>query len=180
MLFHPFIKFFIQEVHAMIGKIKRDFNKSHHLSVRISIAVCAVLFLVNSSAKSEENNIIIEKNLFSPTRQKWVTPEKVPPKKEVNKVLLPELCGTIVTKKEKIALFRNRQAPQKMQVVAPTRLNKRHPAKQEKQNAAISPRTSITSSYCEGDIINGCLLAKIRENRVRLDCDGELVRLYLH
>ncbi len=37
-----------------------------------------------------------------------------------------------------------------------------------------------TRSYCVGDIINGCMLAKIREDRVRLECDGEKVRLYLH
>ena len=148
--------------------------------VLIGVAVCFLLFLGSSAAMSEENNIIIEKNLFSPTRQKWATPEKAPSRKEVNKTFLPELCGTIVTNKQKIALLRNKQVPQHLQATAPNRFNKRNIANQVRPGAAITPRTSNISSYCEGDIINGCMIANIRENRVRLDCDGELVRIYLH
>jgi len=167
-------------VQEMKRKKRSTLKKTLHL--RIFITVCVLLFFGSSIAKSEENNIIIEKNLFSPTRQKWVTPQKgTSPKIEVNKALLPELCGTIVTNKQKVALLRSKQAPQNLQGVAPNRFNKGHIANHVKPGAAaITPRISNTSSYCVGDTINGCMLAKIRENRVRLDCDGELVRLYLH
>jgi hypothetical protein len=163
----------------MTGKSKRHVTKKK--LTKIIIVGCLVFLLGPSSAKGEEyTTIIVEKNLFSPTRQKWVTPEKVPPKKEINKSLMPELCGTIVTKNKKVALFRFSQSSQAAQPVQPQKTHIRRKARKAGTPPAVSPRTFITRSYCVGDIINGCLLAKIKEDRVRLECEGEKIRLFLH
>jgi len=162
----------------MTGEIKSYFIKKSF--TKIFILGCLIFFFGNSSAKGEENNIIIEKNLFSPTRQKWVTSQKAPPKKEINKALLPELCGTIVTDSKKVALFRVSQSAQPAQPAPPVKFSKGRKVSKANAVTTVSPRTFTTRSYCVGDTINGCMLAKIRENRVRLECGGEKVRLYLH
>lgn len=58
-----------------------------------------------SAAKAEDYALIIEKNLFSPTRKKYVTPPKKPRGKRITKAMMPKLLGTIISEDRKLAVF---------------------------------------------------------------------------
>lgn len=115
----------------------------------MACACSAMLFLAPAHAEAVGTDIIIEKNLFSPDRKKWVSApasdkksaDKLA-KKEINDLML---MGTAIRGKERYAVLH---------------------AKKDAGAAALKP-------WMKGDYVQGYLLKEIEEKMVVLQDEAE-------
>jgi hypothetical protein len=158
---------------------KRGLMKPYYIKhVMLFVTGWVLLNPEISSATGEEYNIIIEKNLFSPTRQKWVTPPKTPPKKQISKAMMPELSGTIISDKKKVALLSFRQPP--ASISTSTRSTRRTPGKKGKSVTpapVVTPRSNNSRILSVGDRFGDYQLVAIEDKQVTIECDGEKIQL---
>jgi hypothetical protein len=161
----------------MMQQSKSSFIKKYFANI---LVIGSLLFgLGISSTRGEEYNVLIEKNLFSPARQKWVTPPKTPPKKQINKALMPELSGTIISDNKKLAVLSFRQAP--APISTSTKTIRRTLGKKGKSVPAapvVTPRSNNSRVLSVGDRFGDYRLLAIEEKQVTLECDGEKIQLY--
>jgi hypothetical protein len=121
-------------------------------------ACSATLFYVPAQAEEAKNDIIIEKNLFSPERKKWVS-EATPGKQSADKLAKKEindlmLMGTAIRGRERYAVLH---------------------AKKDESKGGFRP-------WMKGDYVQGYLLKEIEEKMVVLqdESDNKEYILYMN
>jgi len=140
-----------------------DIYKRNLLSVLV-IAVLNIYFPIYSSASETNDSIIVERNLFSPDREKWVMPDKKAQKqknqnKDINDIVL---SGTIVSEGICSAILS---------------LNSR-----SKRRRRGSRNLGESNLYMEGEYIGGYLIRKIQESFVVLndETSSEDFKIFLY
>jgi hypothetical protein len=166
-------------------KLKSDFMKNY--CAKIFIIGCSCFFLGSVSSPAEDYTVIIEKNLFSPTRKKWVTPPKTPAKKQISKAMMPELCGTIISDDKKLAVLSFRRSTagpviktssKQTKQTKQTRKSKRTIRSRKPSAPATASRTTDTRIVSVGDRFGDYRLVAIEDKQVTLEYDGQKIQLY--
>lgn len=142
-----------------------------------------------SSAKEEDYTLIIERNLFSPTRKKYVTPPKKPYKKRLTKAMMPKLLGTIISEDKKLAVFsvqksrgrkvsRFRKTSAKQPRISKRRTKGKKPKRPRRApSPAIARRITDSRVVAVGERFGDYRLLAIDDKQVTLEHAGQKIQL---